>query len=66
MEVTALRSSVPRCSFLHKEPDLAFLGRWGSHELSDGIKHDLELSIVPFFERFQLASQLLVSRDHFP
>jgi hypothetical protein len=25
MEVTALRSSVPRCSFLYQKPDLSFL-----------------------------------------
>jgi hypothetical protein len=66
VEMRALCPSVSRCSFLHQKPDLPFLGLWPGHEFPYGVKHDLELSIVSFFEHFQLASQILVSCDHFP
>ena len=64
--MNALPSSVPRCWFLDQKPDLALIGLWPGHEFPYSVKHDLEVSIVFFFERFQLASQILVSCDHFP
>jgi hypothetical protein len=66
VEMTTLSSSVPRYSFLREKPDLSFVWLRRRHELADRIEHDLELSVVSFFERCQLASQVLVSCDHLP
>jgi hypothetical protein len=54
---------VGRGFFFYQKSDFSALwSRW-PHEFPDRIEHDLELSIVSFFKRFQLARQVLVSCD---
>jgi hypothetical protein len=49
---SALRSSVPRCSFLDQKPDLAFVWLGRRHELPYGIKHR---QCLPAKNRYSLA-----------
>jgi hypothetical protein len=54
VEVTALRSSVPRCSFLHQKSDLSFVWCRRRHELPNRFENHLDLLIMGADPVFQL------------
>jgi hypothetical protein len=62
--ITPLPSSVPRCSFFHQKPDLAFLGRWWGHELPHRLVNNPKLGIVFLFQSSELSGQIFVGSKH--
>ena len=61
-----LSPSVSGGLFFHQKSNFSLLRLRRRHELADGVKHNLELSVVFFLQVSQLSGELGIRRQHLP